>query len=206
MNLATGEREIVLVSTVFLSAPSDPARVDGEDTMLNCAVCVDNRTDLRPLAGSPREPKEGVCNGGARAGESCRTTNPTGLTLDCLPGGGSNPDNPDCVPSDREGCTDAFGNEIAALGPIAGDLTPLRTRKLARTAADGRFCPGQDAIPGSSSGQGRFNADLVEQAASSADCRGICRAGRPFGDLGDGRPKNGVVASVFCIPGTPPSW
>jgi hypothetical protein len=72
--------------------------------------------------GTPESPGAGTCDRGARAGQSCTTTNAQGLSADCLPGG-------------SDGSAD--------LGSIAVDLTPLATTTANAGDAGGVFCPGQ---------------------------------------------------------------
>jgi hypothetical protein len=72
--------------------------------------------------GSPGTPGQGTCDRGARAGLSCSTTNSSGLSKDCIPGGG-------------DGSSD--------LGSIPVNLTPLVTGTASDSDPAGLFCPGQ---------------------------------------------------------------
>jgi len=196
-NLATGatsDLSVNLSSNIFLTGLVYLVKVGGSDVGQPCPVCVNNLTDLVALAGSPTDLKTGVCNGGARAGQACTTQNSAGLTKDCLPGGGSNPANPTCDPTVANGsCKDAFNNVVGNLGGISVNLTPLATQTVAKTAADGLFCPSQ-------ANAGCFAAELLTQAASGAACRGIFANGLAFNDLRGSTPQSGVLGSVFCIP------
>jgi len=200
VNLATGEADLsmLLSSNTFLTGLLYAVKIGSEEVLQPCPVCVNNLTDLVPQSGTPGDPKTGVCNGGARLGQPCTTQNTDGLTLDCLPGGCSDPANPDCRPDIAGGsCKDSAGNQAGNLGSIPVDLTPLGTAAVSKTAADGRFCPGQTA-----QSAGCFNAELLTQSANGPNCRGIFLEGQAFGDLRSGSPGTGVLASVFCIPQT----
>ena len=70
--------------------------------------------------------------------------------------------------------------------PLPVDLTPLTTGTVAKTAADGLFCPGQN------------NAGAFGVAATQC----IQETGMPAGSLADGQPHNSNLAAVFCIPAT----
>ncbi len=72
--------------------------------------------------GSPSNPATGTCDRGARQNLTCTTTNSTGLSGDCLPGG-------------ADGSSD--------LGSISVDLTPLVTGTASDSDPAGLFCPGQ---------------------------------------------------------------
>ncbi|MCW5893718.1 MAG: hypothetical protein KIT14_24655 [bacterium] len=74
--------------------------------------------------GSPGNPGVGTCDRGARAGQSCSTTNSQGLSADCAPGG-------------ADGSSD--------LGSISVDLSPLVTTTASAANPAGLFCPGQTA-------------------------------------------------------------
>jgi hypothetical protein len=75
--------------------------------------------------GAAGSPATGTCDRGARASQSCATTNSNGLSSECLPGG-------------SDGSSD--------LGSIPVDLTPLITGTASDTSdAAGLFCPGQTA-------------------------------------------------------------
>src|SRR5262249_57639296 len=72
--------------------------------------------------GSAGNPGQGTCDRGARAGQPCETTNSSGLSADCIPGG-------------SDGSSD--------LGSISVDLTPLVTGTASDSDPQGLFCPGQ---------------------------------------------------------------
>jgi hypothetical protein len=75
--------------------------------------------------GSPSTPAQGVCDRGARATLTCTTTNGSGLSSDCQPGG-------------ADGSSD--------LGSISVDLSPVVTSTASDSDANGLFCPGQSTL------------------------------------------------------------
>jgi len=85
-------------------------------------------------------------------------------------------------------CPPAADKFLAALAVTLG---PLTSGSAEKTEATGKFCPGQ--------GEGTFGA-LGAFGKPAARC--IQEAGSPAGDLSDGNPHPGVLASVFCIPVT----
>jgi hypothetical protein len=98
---------ISLASRVFLTGNPDQA----------CPRC--------SVTGSPGNPQTGTCDRGANAGGACSTTSSTGLSPDCIPGG---------------------GDGSADLGTIGVDLSPLVTSTSTVTTPDGLFCEGQVAM------------------------------------------------------------
>lgn len=73
-------------------------------------------------AGGPGTPASGTCDRGARAGQTCSSTNSVGLSADCVPGG-------------ADGSSD--------LGNISVNLTPLVTGVASDADPAGLFCAGQ---------------------------------------------------------------
>jgi hypothetical protein len=95
------------------------------DASLNIPLSSDvylTGTNLCPkcsMGGTPASPGSGTCLAGARVGQACKSTNPDGLTRDCLP------------------ATSTF------IGTIPVNLTPATTGVRSSTSATGQFCPGQ---------------------------------------------------------------
>src|SRR5262249_57710506 len=79
---------------------------------LNSAVWLSgNLTNPCPqcsASGTPSSPGHGTCNKGARVGMNCTTTNSTGLTRDCPPGGSTEA---------------SFGSINVVLGSMTNPLT-----------------------------------------------------------------------------------
>ena len=69
--------------------------------------------------GSPGSPGVGTCMGGLRNGLACTSTNPTGLTRDCVP------------------------TNATKIGTISVNLSPAETNTRTSTNATGQFCPSQ---------------------------------------------------------------
>jgi hypothetical protein len=170
LNLLTGVIEdgvIPLGSETFLTG----------NAIQPCPVCVPNTGSGTP---SPENPRTGTCDRGARAGQSCRTTNSQGLSKDCVPGGSDGSQN---------------------LGVIPVSLSPLTTGSVERSALDtpangatvigedGLFCPGQ--------GAGQRGCFI-----GGATCRRIQASGSPAGALTIDTPKPIKLASIFCVPVT----
>jgi hypothetical protein len=70
------------------------------------------------------------------------------------------------------------------LAPLAVTLGPLTSSAATMTSADGNFCPSQ----AHAGGFGKTAAQCIQ------------KTGSPGGDLTDGNPHPGKLASVFCIP------
>jgi hypothetical protein len=91
----------------------------------------------------------GTCTTGARAGMSCSTTDPNGLTSDCVPGG-------------SDGSVD--------IGFINIDVE-LKTSPQSVSSPDGAFCPGQDNVrPG-------LTGCLGQRTCRSIEITGVPAAG-----------------------------
>jgi hypothetical protein len=101
LNLTTGAASlgIPLASDVYLTG------------LALCPKC--------SATGSPGTPGVGTCMGGARNGLACTSTNPTGLTRDCIP------------------------TNATKIGTISVNLSPAETNTRTSTNATGQFCPGQ---------------------------------------------------------------
>lgn len=213
---STGDLDIRLHSAVFavgayLVNRPDPA-TPGAFLLLEepCPVCVD-RVDpadyfahRHPLAGTPTDPRTGVCNGGTRAGEPCTTRNASGLTNDCAPGGATVPpagESRPCGPA--EGCIDAFGFTVLNVGAVPVNLMLTSGATAAAADAAGLFC--QHLVPAPTV-PGCFNAEVQRKrpdgSARGRACRHIALGGSPFGDVRGFTRKPGRLASVFCVPET----
>jgi hypothetical protein len=86
-------------------------------------------------------------------------------------------------------CPPSPGNFLA---PLAVTLGPLTSGTASSREASGKFCPGQ-------AGGGAFGA-AGAFGKPAAQC--IQETGSSGGDLTDGNPHPGNLASVFCIPPT----
>jgi len=100
--------------------------------------------------GTPGSPGTGTCNGGARNGQACTSTNPDGLTRDCLP--------------------------LAAtyIGTIPVVLTPATTGTRTSTSATGQFCPNQ-----STGGSGCFGSSQCRTITENGSPAGALTVGTP---------------------------
>ena len=160
-----------------------------------CPSCRAGGVSGLPCAGNPQTACTGVCDRGAKAGETCTSTNSQGLSGDCQPGG-SDAGHPCGEDPSSSSCKDGSVN----LGTIDLDV-PLTTGTSVRSDANGLLCPGQDGsddpslrYPGCF---GTTSADL-----SSPLCRSIVVQGQPAGPL---LPKSATpvtLASAFCVPKT----
>ncbi len=188
---STTNLSINLASGTFLTGVPG-STYSAPDTV--CPVC---QVGGVAVSGTPDAPATGTCNGGARAGLECSSTNSDGLTRDCLPGGvcqvgdvGCDPGVNTCEPGSP--CKDTALN----LGALAVDLTPLITGSANKTAADGLFCPGQGAPQ-----VGCFGRATDANPDGFPECRTITENGTPAGEpLVAGVPKAVTLATVFCIP------
>jgi len=189
-DLATGETsdlEISLASNVFLTGPFYFFEKDG-DVVLDqpCPLCTSDGNPANALSGTPENPASGVCSNGANVGGACVTTNSTGLSRDCPPGGVG--EGAPCTPDGTSSCTHGSTN----LGDLAVNLSPLSTATVSATNADGLFCPGQ----------GGANAGCFGTNVSAEECTSITEVGSPAGLLSLEVPAAAKLASVFCIPAT----
>lgn len=194
VNLDSGAMslDVTLRTTIYLTG----------DITTPCPFCSDGTIDPeteegRPLVGSPNAPASGHCVGGATPNAACVTTNPQGLTADCLPGGTvpATPCDPDGTLSEQE-CADGSTN----LGAIT--LSPqLTTGSSSRSNPNGFFCPGQN-VPDPPK-RGCFGAHVSRNGGDGDDCRSIELNGSASGPLSPSSPAAVTLASVFCIPSVP---
>jgi len=171
IDLATGQSttSIVLNSDIFTAAQDRPTEP--------CPKC--------SATGTLANPGHGTCNSGPRAGQDCTSTNSSGLTRDCLPGGVG--PGASCEPGGNP-CADGTSH----VGAILVDLSPLSTGTVSKSAADGLFC--KDLNPPQGAPQvGCFG---------KPDCRKITENGVPGGAITLNTPANATLASVFCIAAT----
>jgi hypothetical protein len=164
--------------------------VASQTVNLNSAVFLSgNLTNPCPqcsATGTPSSPGTGTCNKGARVGLTCKTTNSTGLTRDCPPGGSTE---------------SPFGSINVVLGSLAN---PLTTGTASQTSATGNFCPGQG--PGGppngnniSGFPGCFGSSGSNGGGSA--CRTIIENGvAAVHPIVIGTPANVTLASTFCVP------
>jgi hypothetical protein len=104
----------------------------------------------------------GACSYGKNPGASCTATGSLGTSNDCPP--------------------DFAGFQA----PLPVNLTPLTSGTAAKTAADGKFCPGQT------------HAGAFGKAAAKR----VAETGAPAGALTDGAGHPSILAAAFCIPKT----
>lgn len=182
---STSNLSVNLASHTFLTGT--PGSIyTAPDTV--CPVCASGGVGVN---GTPATPATGTCNGGARSGQACTSTNSVGLTRDCPPGGVA--EGTDCTPGNP--CSDGAVN----LGALAVDLTPLTTGVANKTANDSLFCPGQE--PGDTGSAGCFGRLDNVNTTPFSDCSTITETGSPAGEaLEPGVPKAATLATVFCIP------
>jgi hypothetical protein len=153
----TDDFHFPLLSTVYFT--------NGYGVSSVCPVC--------SAAGTPANPGTGVCLHGARDGLPCHSTDSTGLTTDCPPGG-------TCDPGGS--CSDGS----ILFGTIPVDLMPLTTGTATQTAADGLFCQDQlTTAPG---------------CWHRPTCRTIEAHGTAAGSLVSGDAKPIGLGAVFCVP------
>lgn len=170
-NQVTGDIDLRVVLTSEIYLFSDPASP--------CPVC--------SAPGAPGSPGTGTCDKGPMAGLPCTSYNSHGLSTDCPP------PRPIAVNDTVDG--------YRFLGSIvveAGGATPLTTRALVQTAADGLFCPGQElAPPDNVGGPGCFGANRLKGQV----CRRIETSGVPAPPgLSVGARGNVTLTSIFCDP------
>ena len=91
--------------------------------------------------GSPGSPGVGTCMGGLRNGLACTSTNPTGLTRDCIP------------------------TNATKIGTISVNLSPSETNTRTSTNATGQFCPGQTVTAAGCFGSNALPDDQRERRA-----------------------------------------
>ncbi len=192
---STTDLAFEVASTTFLTGTAGGI-YSAPDTV--CPVC---QRDGEAVAGSPAAPAEGTCNGGERAGLPCTSTNPDGLSRDCLPGGVCMPGDSGCAPgidtcAPGELCRDDSLN----LGPLLLDMT-LTTGTASRTSTDGLFCPGQGPTQ-----VGCFGRVTATNLPGFQECRTIEVDGAPAGGpLVPGVPAEVTLATAFCVPRAPDS-
>jgi hypothetical protein len=187
---------------------------------INLSVNLDSHIfltgDIQDPSGNPQVCpvcSGGTCTTGPNHGKPCTSTNVTGLSRDCPPGGmtcdsGANggkfcTQDSDCPPSGH--CQpDAF--DFGAPG-LNVNLTPLTTGKTTMSDANGLFCNVPPLPSGSPSyQQANRHRGCFNKPSSRTDtqvCRYIEENGSPAGALTTGGPAKPVtVGAVFCIPNT----
>jgi len=179
MNLSTGTTENLAVSL-----NSEIYLVGGTYGDTLCPPCVDGSGN--PVNGSPEAPATGTCLNGRNEDQACTSTNPQGLTKDCLPG------KQPCDPVTGE-CADG----VLALGSIPVNLTPLGTGTVTLADQAGRMC---SSVGQSAATQGCFGSSVTSR--ENKLCAKITEQGEPAGRICKNDPRPVKLASVFCIPAT----
>ena len=183
VNLATGEisANVSLTSRVVLTG-NDPQP---------CPICRSGSVTGGPCVGSPQSPCTGVCQGSPNEGQSCTSTNSTGLSRDCpQPAAAVGANRCYGGTNNAQPCStgaECVGGGICSqfVGEIPVNLAPLTTGTATKSGGGGLFCPDQKSA-------GCFGDE---------DCRLIREIGAASGSLlpvGTSHPT--TLVSVFCIP------
>lgn len=129
--------------------------------------------------GSPEAPATGTCDRGPRAGETCVTTSPEGLTRDC-PTGGADATRP-CFAG---GGTCIDGTRVGAIAFGPATLTTGSTR----LATAGELCPDQP--------------EGADGCFGMPSCRAVATSGAPAGPVFGDATTPTALAAAFCLPST----
>jgi hypothetical protein len=201
--IANGLTSTCVVNTYHESSSGTADLSNGE---MNLSVNLDAHTfltgEIRDAGGTPRPCPvcvAGTCSTGPNHGKACASTNPSGLSRDCPPGGTTCVDGPNggkfCSDSNQcpeSSCGSAFDFGRPGLNV---NLTPFKTAKVTKSDPNGAFCPSQNSHRG-----------CFAKPATSTDpqmCRYIEENGSPAGALGVGTAAKPVtLGAVFCIPRT----